>query len=299
MNDMQKFGSSFVLALSLHLGILGFFIFGFEHQPEVEIQKPVPEIIKASVLDDNQVIAEAQRLKQHEIDKKLAQQRKQQALDKKRKQEQKLLQQAREKRQQEEKRAQELTQKRQQQAIKEQKRLAQIKKQRAEETARLAKIKKQQAEEKRHLEQQRQAAAKKKEQQKKAEEERKQALLAKQQAEKVRREAQAKQQAAAAKAKAEQDKQATLSATAAIQRKVNNSWIRPMTASKGLNCTVQVKLLSSGDVMDASVIRSSGDDIFDRSAENAVRKASPLPVPRDKTLFTRKFRTFTIVFKPE
>nr|WP_305906707.1 cell envelope integrity protein TolA [Methylomarinum sp. Ch1-1]MDP4519406.1 cell envelope integrity protein TolA [Methylomarinum sp. Ch1-1] len=132
-----------------------------------------------------------------------------------------------------------------------------------------------------------------------AEEKRKQELLAKQKAEQARREELARQQAEAAKAKAEQDRQATITATAAIQRKVNNSWIRPMTSSKGLSCTVQVKLLASGDVMDASVVKSSGDSVFDRSAENAVRKASPLPVPKDRTLFSRNFRTFTFVFKPE
>jgi len=47
------------------------------------------------------------------------------------------------------------------------------------------------------------------------------------------------------------------------------------------------------------VIGSSGDPIFDRSAENAVRKASPLPVPQDRNLFNQEFRVFTFVFKPE
>jgi colicin import membrane protein len=51
--------------------------------------------------------------------------------------------------------------------------------------------------------------------------------------------------------------------------------------------------------MDAVVVNSSGDDIFDRSAENAVRKASPLPVPQDRNLFSQNFRVFTFIFKPE
>jgi colicin import membrane protein len=46
-------------------------------------------------------------------------------------------------------------------------------------------------------------------------------------------------------------------------------------------------------------VSSSGDAVFDRSAENAVRKASPLPVPQDKVLFNKDFRVFAFVFKPE
>jgi colicin import membrane protein len=51
--------------------------------------------------------------------------------------------------------------------------------------------------------------------------------------------------------------------------------------------------------MDADVVRSSGNGVFDRSAENAVRKASPLPVPKDRKLFRRNFRSFTFEFKPQ
>ena len=72
-----------------------------------------------------------------------------------------------------------------------------------------------------------------------------------------------------------------------------------MSATQGLKCTIQVKLLPSGEVMDAVVVGSSGDPVFDRSAENAVRKASPLPVPQDRAVFNQSFRVFTFVFKPE
>jgi colicin import membrane protein len=52
-------------------------------------------------------------------------------------------------------------------------------------------------------------------------------------------------------------------------------------------------------VIDAIVISSSGDEDFDRSAENAVNKASPLPVPKDKELFAREFRSFQFLFNPK
>jgi colicin import membrane protein len=57
--------------------------------------------------------------------------------------------------------------------------------------------------------------------------------------------------------------------------------------------------MSDGTVMDAEVISSSGDEDFDRSAENAVNKASPLPVPKDKELFAREFRSFQFLFDPK
>ena len=85
----------------------------------------------------------------------------------------------------------------------------------------------------------------------------------------------------------------------AIKQKVNRSWIRPSSTSAGSKCTVRVRLLSDGTVIDAVVISSSGDEDFDRSAENAVNKASPLPVPKDKELFAREFRSFQFLFNPK
>jgi colicin import membrane protein len=67
----------------------------------------------------------------------------------------------------------------------------------------------------------------------------------------------------------------------------------------GMTCKIRVRLMSDGTVIDAVVPSSSGDDFFDRSAENAVTKASPLPVPTDKELFAREFRSFEFVFNPK
>ena len=52
--------------------------------------------------------------------------------------------------------------------------------------------------------------------------------------------------------------------------------------------------MSNGTVIDATVVQSSGDDIFDRSAETAVNRASPFRVPVDKELFLAEFKTFTL-----
>ena len=109
--------------------------------------------------------------------------------------------------------------------------------------------------------------------------------------------AQAKVEAQKAKAVAQQSE--AEQTKLAIKQKVNRSWIRPVSTTAGLKFTIRVRLLSDGTVMDAEIISSSGDEDFDRSAENAVNKASPLPVPKDKELFAREFRSFQFLFNPK
>lgn len=84
----------------------------------------------------------------------------------------------------------------------------------------------------------------------------------------------------------------------AIRKKVNDKWIKPASLKGKLHCTIRVKLFPGGDVMDAKVVISSGNAVFDRSAENAVWKAEPLPVPNDPMIFRKKFKTFTFIFNP-
>jgi colicin import membrane protein len=56
--------------------------------------------------------------------------------------------------------------------------------------------------------------------------------------------------------------------------------------------------MPGGEVMGVEIVKSSGDATYDRQAENAVRKASPLPVPEEARLF-QKFRRFNLVFSPQ
>ena len=79
----------------------------FSSESEVIRQKPLPEIIQASMLDDAKIMEEVERLKSKQENKQIAQKKQQQALENKRKKEEKLLQSARKKRLQEEKKAKE------------------------------------------------------------------------------------------------------------------------------------------------------------------------------------------------
>ncbi len=58
------------------------------------------------------------------------------------------------------------------------------------------------------------------------------------------------------------------------EAKVQISWIRPADATKELHCTIKAELAPDGAVISADVISSSSDGIFDRSAKEAVHKAS-------------------------
>ncbi len=304
---MRKHAYYFAWSIALHLALLLLFLLGTSTRSPNRVQKPQPEIIEASVLDEDKVEHEVAKLKQQA---KVKQQRLQAAKDKA----QKLLQQARRQREQEEQKIRQLAQQRQKEAEQLAQKRAQLKRQQEQEAARLAALKKQRAEaekklaEQRKAEQQarlkRQQAEKKRKAEaltrKKAEQARK-AELARKKAEQARNAAELARKKAAEEAKLRERaaRHMTIRASRAIQQKVNNSWIRPMSSRKGLRCTVRVTLLPSGDVMDVRVVKSSGDTVFDRSAENAVRKASPLPVPKDRSVFNQNFRNFTFVFKPE
>ncbi len=73
-------------------------------------------------------------------------------------------------------------------------------------------------------------------------------------------------------------------------RAVQSKWIRPGTAREGLSCLVAVTQLPTGVVTSARVLKCNGDDFVERSIENAVFKASPLPTPSNPLLFLRSFQ---------
>jgi len=68
---------------------------------------------------------------------------------------------------------------------------------------------------------------------------------------------------------------------AKIRAKVESRWLEPPTARPGMSSTVRIRLSPSGEVLVVVTVKSSGDGVFDRSVEAAVRKASPLPLPPD------------------
>lgn len=82
----------------------------------------------------------------------------------------------------------------------------------------------------------------------------------------------------------------------AIQRKIQQNWIKPASAGPGLECVISVRQVPGGEVISATIERCNGDAAVQRSIEAAVFKASPLPEPENAALFERNLR---ITFKPE
>lgn len=84
-----------------------------------------------------------------------------------------------------------------------------------------------------------------------------------------------------------------------INQKVQAKWNRPLSARRGMVVTLRISLLPGGEVSNVVTVTSSGDAAFDASAEEAVRRANPLPVPDDLATFNQYFRVITLKFNPE
>jgi TonB family protein len=95
------------------------------------------------------------------------------------------------------------------------------------------------------------------------------------------------------------DEAAAQSYRMGIYQLVVANWSRPPSARNRMEAMLLVELVPTGDVVGVTVLESSGDAAFDRSAEAAVRKARRFEVPRDPDTFERYFRRFTLLFRPE
>lgn len=84
---------------------------------------------------------------------------------------------------------------------------------------------------------------------------------------------------------------------AQIIKVIQREWIIPINTNKNLSCILLIRLALGGVVSSVTTLRSSGDYVLDRSARVAVFKASPLPVPQDRTLFSR-FRELRLTVRP-
>lgn len=254
--------------------------------------KPAPlqgsgEIVKAVVIDESKLAAEKERKLREEQQQRAAEEAKRQAAEQQRQAEMQK-QRAEEQRQREAQRAAE----KKRQLVAEQQRQAKIKADKdAKERQRLAEQKHQAdlAAKRKAEEAKRQAdeARRKAEAQRKADEAENLQMMQQQMAQ--------EEQQRAAEARQRQLASLQSQYVLLIRQKVTRNWIRPPNAQSGMSCTVHVRLIPGGEVVEARTVRSSGDPAFDRSAETAVLRASPLPPPPDAALFQREF---DFVFKP-
>ena len=88
---------------------------------------------------------------------------------------------------------------------------------------------------------------------------------------------------------------------ATIQAAVINRWTRPPSARNGMVSVLSIQLVPTGEVVGVSVLQSSGNSAFDRSAMNAVERAGRFPevAKLEDRIFEANFRRFQLIFKPE
>lgn len=278
---------------------------------------PQQEVVKAVSVDNKEVMETVNRLKQEREQKQRAEINRQRELDRQ-------LQQAKQQRIKEQQNIARLKEEankiaiaRKKQAEEEKKRLKQLAEQKALEAKHIEELKKQK--EKLVKEQELEAKKLVELNKKKAEEKAKADKLKVEQAHAEKLKA---DKAAAAQAKADSDRKKQEQAAAAAQASrqnaenqarmageidkykalivnaIGNNWILPENVNKSLECKFRIRLAPGGAVLDVSLISGSGDPLLDKSAENAIRKASPLPVPMDAEVFN-KFRDISLTVRPE
>ncbi len=263
------YGLPLVLAVGLHVLVATIFVVQWDHG-EVRKPEPVPRHMVANVIqEENKAVK--QRREKAQAAKQRAERQRQQAA-----------------------------------------KTAQQKRQRLAEQKRQAEQKAQREREKKAAQKREQALAAKRERE--AQQQRQRELEKQRQAEQQRREQQlAEEQALLEQRQLEQELQRQLDAEAAaeaaartaathidmIRSRIESLWRYPPAVEKNQQVSVRLTLVPTGEVVQVEVVRSSGNQALDRSVEQAVRRASPLPVPDDIQLFERQFRTLTMNFRPE
>lgn len=267
---------SLIFAVLVHAVVAVLLLFNL-NWPSQKIAKPQinPAPVQAAVVSENDLQKQLDAIKQKEEEKKrqeLEEQRKLEALKQKQKEEeQKLAELERKKKELEKQKEQE----RLKQAELEKKKLAEKKKAEAERKKKEEERKKREAElaRQKELEKQKQLAEKKK-----------------------------REQELQQRLEAERNERLVRSALAQyvpiIQQKVSRNWSKPASLQSNIEAHVNVRLTVTGEVTSAQIVKSSGNPVFDRSVVNAVHKASPLPIPRQRGI-NDKFRNLTLRFKPE
>lgn len=85
---------------------------------------------------------------------------------------------------------------------------------------------------------------------------------------------------------------------AMILNAISQKWILPDHVNQGISSQFRIRLAPDGAVLEVSLLRSSGDPVLDRSAQNAIYRASPLPVPGDPHTFN-VFRDIHLTVRPD
>lgn len=101
------------------------------------------------------------------------------------------------------------------------------------------------------------------------------------------------------KQKTEQERIQVQSYLQQIRADIESKWSRPPSARNGMQVTLTIQLVPSGEVIAVEIVKRSGNDAFDTSAVNAVHKVQVFSVPEEYELFDKYFRKMTVPFRAE
>ncbi len=286
---------------TLHLGLAALLLFGAEFRPrDVAAPQPVREIVNATTIDRRAVEAEIERLKKADAAAKRAEderlkkaQSQAEELARQRKAEEQKLQELKA----EQERLTAAKDKAAKQKVEAEKRAAEARKKAADEEAKREAAKKKAEEEARKKRAAEQKAAEAKKQAAEAEKKKREAARKAEERERMEKALREELAAEEAAARAAADSAEINRFVAAIAARVRQSFTI-LPGFDGLSCTLRITLVPGGEVAGVQIVRSSGNASFDRQAENAVRKAAPLPVPTEPRLF-EQVRSISFVFDPQ
>jgi len=313
LNILRTNPQAFAFAVVVHLLLIAALSFNVDWNSKYKPTAPQVNVIQAVMIDESKLNAEARKRKLEEEQRKKSEQekkrkaeqdkkRKKAEADKKQKQaELKKKKEAENKRKAEQEKKKQAEAKRKKIEADKKRKQAELKKKQEAEKKKQAELKKRQEAEKQRLaelEEKRKAEAErlqKLEEQRLADEQRRaeEALIRQQQM--------AEEEAAmnAVRQRALMDERSRV--IGKIQQRVSSKWARPSGWRAGTACTVTVRLVpgaGTAQVIDARMVNSCGNPLFDRSVENAVFSASPLPFPTSPELMD-EFREISFDFRPE
>ena len=81
---------------------------------------------------------------------------------------------------------------------------------------------------------------------------------------------------------------------------IENAWMKPRNIPEGLVANLRLKIRSSGRIISAELLKSSGNIRFDNSALQAVRRVETFNFfdSMSKTLYEKDFKIIAISFNP-
>lgn len=309
MIKTMTYRTALMIAMSLHIVLACFLLmerhsehFVVKSSPRAEsnesamdIDRPETQPIRAVSVDSQAVTETLNRLKAERAQKQQAELNHQRAAEQQ-------LRVAQQQRIQEQKNLERMKKEAAQLALAQQKKLAlerqhlkELAEQKNQQERHLADLKQQQ------LQMQKQQQQQQQEQQRLAEALKKkatEAARAQQEQAALQEKARLAQQAAAAAQRSAQMSGEVNKYKALIIQAISQHWILPERVDRNLFSQFRIRLAPNGTVLEVSLIRSSGDPILDRSAQSAIYKASPLPVPNDQAMFNL-FRDISLTVRPE